>query len=476
MKSTTVLVAGFGAALALAGSLTALGGTRDSVQTVAAGQSIQAAIDAAHPGETIVVAPGTYRENLTITKDRLTLRGAGSGQGGTVLAAPSVPHSSPCNEAGEVNGVCVAGEFKLGTDHVRTPVHDVRVSGVAVRGFSRFGVVVYNAVDTTVRDVDTARNHRYGLVAFASSLDQIGPLARSAEDAALLLEILAGHDPRDSTSLDHPVDCYSEAVGRPLKKLRVGIVREHFAEGLDDEIAAAVRQAVDVYQELGAEVVELSLPHSEFAVATYYVIAPCEASSNLARYDGVHYGYRTDERSMLDELALERIKAATGSAAERDAIDSPLVRLYRRSRAEGFGTEVKRRIMLGTYALSAGYYDAYYLKALKVRRLIRQDFDRAFQSVDLIAAPVTPRPAFKIGQLADDPLAMYLVDLYTVSANLCGIPAISVPCGFTKDNLPIGLQLLAPPLAEERLLRGAAMYQAATDWHQYAPEALVHRN
>ena len=315
------------------------------------------------------------------------------------------------------------------------------------------------------------RVSRFGLVAFASSLDQIGPLARSAEDAALLLEMLAGHDERDSTSLDRPVPSYTASVQRPLENLRLGIVREHFAEGLDEEIAAAVRQAVSTYESLGARVVELSLPHSQYAVATYYVIAPSEASSNLARYDGVHYGYRTDEPAMLEELVRERREVATTSgAAALDEVDSPLVRMYRKSRAEAFGAEVKRRIMLGTYALSAGYYDAYYLKALKVRRLIRRDFDRAFEEVDLIAAPVTPRPAFTIGALADDPLAMYLVDLYTVSANLCGIPAVSIPCGFTQQRLPIGMQLLAPPLEEERLLRGAAMYQAATDWHRQAPD------
>jgi aspartyl-tRNA(Asn)/glutamyl-tRNA(Gln) amidotransferase subunit A len=204
-------------------------------------------------------------------------------------------------------------------------------------------------------------------------------------------------------------------------------------------------------------------------VATYYVIAPSEASSNLARYDGVHYGYRTDEQAMLRELGQEQ-KSSRGNAGETESPDSTLVRMYRKSRAEALGPEVKRRIMLGTYALSAGYYDAYYLKALKVRRLIRQDFDRAFERVDLIAGPVTPAPAFKIGQHADDPLAMYLVDLYTVSANLCGIPGMSVPCGFTAGGLPIGLQLLAPPLEEERLLRGGAMYQAATTWHLRAPE------
>lgn len=302
------------------------------------------------------------------------------------------------------------------------------------------------------------RVSRYGLVAFASSLDQIGPMAKTAEDAALLLEVIAGHDPNDSTSVDRPVPKYSETVCQPLKNLRIGLVREHFGEGLDGEVEAAVREAVQVYRSLGATVKELSLPHGKYAVATYYVIAPCEASSNLARYDGVHYGHRTDEKEMAAEL-----EAASNQP------ENALIRMYRRSRAEGFGAEVKRRIMLGTYALSAGYYDAYYKKALQVRRLIRGDFDRAFAEVDLIAGPVTPTAAFALGEKVDDPLAMYLFDLYTVSTNLAGIGGISVPCGFTKTGLPIGLQLQAPPFEEERLLRGAAMFQKATDWHAQKP-------
>lgn len=309
------------------------------------------------------------------------------------------------------------------------------------------------------------RVSRLGLVAFASSLDQVGPLAGSVADAALLLEAIAGHDSQDATSLDVPVPTYSETVDQPLTGLRLGIVREHFSAGLDTEVEAAVRAAVKVYETLGATVKEVSLPHSRYAVATYYVIAPCEASSNLARYDGVHYGHRTDEAAMLAELA-DELKANPAAA---DDLDSPLVRMYRRTRAEGLGPEVKRRIMLGTYALSAGYYDAYYLKALKVRRLIRQDYDAAFQEVDLIAGPITAEPAFKLGQMAGDPLAMYLVDLYTVSANLAGLPGICLPCGFTKGGLPIGLQLQAPALEEERLLRGARMYESVTEWHKRRP-------
>jgi aspartyl-tRNA(Asn)/glutamyl-tRNA(Gln) amidotransferase subunit A len=309
------------------------------------------------------------------------------------------------------------------------------------------------------------RVSRYGLVAFASSLDQIGPLGRSAEDAALLLEVIAGHDPHDSTSANIPVPPYSHTVRQPLQDLRVGLVREHFGEGLRAEVERPIREAVRVYESLGATVKELSMPHSKYGIATYYIIAPCEASSNLARYDGVHYGYRCDEKAMLDELAAE---AKTLEAAG-DQLDSPLVRMYRRTRSEGFGPEVKRRMMLGTYALSAGYYDAYYLKALKVRRLIRQDFDEAFRQVDLIAGPAAPTPAYKIGEKTDDPLAMYLGDLYTVTANLAGIGGISIPCGFTENGLPIGLQLMAPPFEEDRLLRAAHMYQQATDWHTRRP-------
>jgi len=314
------------------------------------------------------------------------------------------------------------------------------------------------------------RVSRYGLVAFASSLDQAAPLARTAEDAALLLEVIAGHDPLDSTSIQLPVPRYSQTVREPLAGLRIGLVREHFGEGLDPEVEAAVREAVRVYQSLGATVRELSMPHGKYAVATYYIIAPCEASSNLARYDGVHYGYRTDERTMAAELDEERKKLqAAGDEAALADLDNAMIRMYRRTRAEGFGPEVKRRIMLGTYALSAGYYDAYYLKALKVRRLIRQDFDRAFEEVDLIAGPVAPTPAFKIGERIDNPLAMYLFDLYTVSTNLAGIGGISIPCGFSSEGLPIGLHLQAPPFEEERLLRGAHMFQQATDWHRRKP-------
>ena len=315
------------------------------------------------------------------------------------------------------------------------------------------------------------RVSRYGLVAFASSLDQAGPMAADVSGAALLLEAIAGRDALDSTSIDRPTPRYSQEVEQPLSGLKIGVAREHFAAGLDGEVESAVKQAIDVYRSLGAEIREVSLPASPYGIAAYYVIAPSEASSNLARYDGVHYGYRTDVSQMQAQLQAERQRLIdAGDQRGADDVDSPLVRMYRRTRAEGFGPEVKRRIMLGTYALSAGYYDAYYLKALKVRRLIRQDFDAAFRQVDFIVGPVTASPAFKLGEMTDDPLAMYLVDLYTVSANLAGIPAISVPCGFTAAGLPIGLQLQGPPLEESRLLRAARMYERAAGVERRMPK------
>jgi aspartyl-tRNA(Asn)/glutamyl-tRNA(Gln) amidotransferase subunit A len=289
------------------------------------------------------------------------------------------------------------------------------------------------------------RVSRYGLVAFASSLDQIGPFAHDVTDCALLLESIAGHDAMDSTSVDSPVPPYARTLETPLQGLRVGMIREWFGEGLDSEVEGAVRDAIEMYRKLGATIKEVSLPHSKHGIAAYYLVATSEASSNLARYDGVHYGYRAKQ---FDDL----------------------VDMYSRSRAEGFGVEVKRRIMLGTYALSAGYYDAYYLKALKVRRLIRQDFDRAFQDVDVVVGPTSPTPAFKIGEKTEDPLAMWLSDIYTITANLAGIGGISIPCGFTRGGLPIGLQILAPPFEEERMLRAARMFERETNWHTKRPK------
>jgi aspartyl-tRNA(Asn)/glutamyl-tRNA(Gln) amidotransferase subunit A len=287
------------------------------------------------------------------------------------------------------------------------------------------------------------RVSRYGLIAFASSLDQIGPFGRTVADAALLLGVIAGHDARDSTCVKQPVPDYLQELDQPAKDLTIGVPREFFGEGLDPEVDKAVREALRVYEALGARIKEVSLPHSQYALATYYLVATAEASSNLARYDGVHYGRRADS--------------------------GDLVEMYRRSRGEGFGPEVKRRIMLGAYALSSGYKDAYYLQALKVRRLIRDDFDRLFADCDVVAGPTSPTTAFRIGERQADPLAMYLADIYTVSANLAGIPGISLPCGFSQAGLPIGLQLLAAPFEEGRLFQTARMYEKATNWHTNRP-------
>jgi len=289
------------------------------------------------------------------------------------------------------------------------------------------------------------RVSRFGLVAFASSLDQVGPFGHSVADAALLLRVIAGHDRRDSTSVDRPVPDYLATLDQPLKPLTIGVPSEYFGSGLDPEVEQSVRAALKVYEGLGAKLVEISLPHSSYAVATYYLVTSAEASSNLARYDGVHYGHR--------------------SMGHKDLID-----MYKRSRGEGFGAEVKRRIMLGTYALSSGYKDAYYLKALKVRRLIRDDFDRAFASCDAVVGPTSPTPAFKVGERSSDPLQMYLSDIYTISSNLAGIAGISIPCGFTRAGLPIGLQILAAPFEEEKLLQIARMHEQATDWHTRRPK------
>jgi aspartyl-tRNA(Asn)/glutamyl-tRNA(Gln) amidotransferase subunit A len=292
------------------------------------------------------------------------------------------------------------------------------------------------------------RVSRYGLVAFASSLDQIGPFGWDVPDVALLLNVISGRDPKDSTSVDRPVPDYLKQLDEPLKGVRIGIAKEYqLTGGMDPEVKTAVDAAVKQYQDLGANIVEISLPHTEYGIAAYYVIAPCEASSNLARYDGVHFGHRTRE-------------------PVKDIIE-----LFSKSRAEGFGDEVQRRIMIGTYALSSGYYDAYYLRALKVRAMIRRDFDQAFEKCDVILCPTSPTPAFKAGEKTGDPLQMYLCDVFTVTCNIAGIAGISFPCGFTSGSkpLPIGLQLLGPTFGEEKLLRIARMYEMATDWHKRRP-------
>ncbi len=299
------------------------------------------------------------------------------------------------------------------------------------------------------------RVSRYGLIAFASSLDQIGPFAHDLADTALLLKVIAGKDPRDATSVDEPVPDYPATLDTPPETLRIGLVREFFGDGLDPEVEAAIREAVRVYEAAGATVRDISLPHSKYGAPAYYLVAPAECSSNLARYDGTLFGHRAEDFE-------------PASPEEEDI--PPLIRMMMASRAEGFGPEVKRRIMLGTFALSAGYADQYYNRALKVRRLIRNDFDAAFRDVDVLIGPTTPTAAFKLGEKTADPLAMYLSDIYTITTNLAGIPGLSIPCGLTKSGLPIGLQLMAPAFAEEKLLRTARVFEKATDWHEKRPE------
>ncbi len=311
------------------------------------------------------------------------------------------------------------------------------------------------------------RISRRGLVAFASSLDQIGPMARSAADCALIMESIAGHDPGDATSLTDAVPSYTQLLDEPLAGLRIGRVADHYGPGLDPEIARGVDEAFEVLKAAGATIHDVELPHAKYGIPTYYLIAPCEASSNLARYDGAHYGVRAEPVGGVRAGGIAGVRADGQDYV--GTFDSPLVEMYCRTRAEGFGPEVKRRIMLGTYALSAGYYDAFYAKALRVRRLIQQDFVKAFEKVDLIAGPVSPTPAFPLGEKTGDPLAMYLVDMYTVGTNLAGIGGISFPCGFTASGLPIGFQLQGPALAEPLLLRAANRFQKLTDWHRRRP-------
>jgi len=288
------------------------------------------------------------------------------------------------------------------------------------------------------------RVSRYGLIAFASSLDQIGPITKDVEDAAILLKVISGHDEMDSTSANISVPDYASGMKRDIKGLKIGIPKEYFIEGMDKEVKDSIKLAIEKLESLGAICEDTSLPHTEYAVSVYYLVATAEASSNLARFDGVQYGLRSENiKSMMD--------------------------MYKKTRKEGFGDEAKRRIILGTFALSSGYYDAYYLKALKARTLIRRDFDEAFKKFDAIVTPTSPTAAFKIGEKISDPLTMYLSDIFTISANLAGIPGISIPCGFTKNNLPIGLQILGKPFDEETILKVAYNYEQNTEWHKRKP-------
>jgi len=289
------------------------------------------------------------------------------------------------------------------------------------------------------------RVSRFGLIAFGSSLDQVGPLTKDVRDAALLMNVLAGYDPQDSTSVNKEVPDYTTFLKPDLKGITIGVAKEYFIEGIDPEVEKAVKEALHVLQGLGAKTVDIALPHTEYALPVYYLIAPAEASSNLARYDGVKYGFRTGK-------------------------DENLIAMYKKTRSEGFGAEVKRRIMLGTYALSAGYYDAYYGKASQVRTLIRRDFEEAFKKCDVIVTPTAPTPAFKIGEKTDDPLQMYLSDIFTIPVNLAGIAGISLPCGLAQNRLPIGLQVISGPFEEGKVLQTAFAYEQNTDWHVKKPK------
>lgn len=334
-----------------------------------------------------------------------------------------VPGGSSGGSAAAVAARMVAGA--LGTDtggSVRTPAAFCGITGLK----PSYG-----------------RVSRYGLVAFGSSLDCIGPMARTVEDIARLLQVIAGHDPLDATSMSLDVPDYVAALQGDIQGLRIGVPKEYFVGGMHAEAVAAVRSAIAHLETLGARIVEISLPHTDYSLPVYYIIAPAEASANLARYDGIRFGPKIDKGQMWET--------------------------YRATRGLGFGAEVKRRIMLGTYALSAGYYDAYYGKAQQVRTLIKQDFERAFEQVDVIAAPVTPRTAFKLGENTDDPLQMYLEDVFTLPASLAGVPGISIPCGFDSDHLPIGLQLIGRAFSEEVVLRVAHAYEQSTEWHKRLP-------
>jgi len=396
-------------------------------------------------------------------KDVMVTRGVRSTAGSKILENFIPPYDCTAVARLEAAGAVVLGklncdEFAMGSSTensayhpVRNPRDKSRVPGGSSGG-SAAAVAAGMAVATLGSDTGGSirqpasfcgvvglkptygRVSRYGLIAFASSLDHIGPFARTVKEVALVLRTMAGRDPMDSTSADVPVPDYVAELEKPVRGLKVGVAKEYFGEGLDPEVRAAVEAAIQKLAELGCEVVPVSLPHTEYAIPAYYIVATAEASSNLARFDGVRYGFRARGARTLSDM-------------------------YRRSRDGGFGMEVKRRIMLGTYALSAGYYDAYYLKAQKVRTLLTRDFDEAFKKVDVIAAPTAPTPAFKLGEKVDDPLAMYLADIYTVTANLAGIPGISVPCGENREKLPIGLQLFGRHFDEGTLLRVAHAYE-----------------
>jgi aspartyl-tRNA(Asn)/glutamyl-tRNA(Gln) amidotransferase subunit A len=396
-------------------------------------------------------------------KDVMVTRGVRTTAGSKILGNYVPPYDCTAVARMEAAGAVVLGkmncdEFAMGSSTensafhpVRNPHDNSRVPGGSSGG-SAAAVAAGMAVATLGSDTGGSirqpasfcgvvglmptygRVSRYGLIAFASSLDHIGPLTKTVKDAALVLAVIAGRDPMDPTSAEVPVPDYVAELDKPVRGLKIGVAKEYFGEGLDEEVGAAVEAAIEKMASLGCEVVPVSLPHTEYAIPTYYLVATAEASSNLARYDGVRYGYRAKNAHTLSEM-------------------------YQRSRDEGFGAEVKRRIMLGTYALSAGYYDAYYLKAQKVRTLLTRDFDEAFKRVDAIVTPTSPTAAFRLGEKVNDPLAMYLADIYTVTADLAGVPGISVPCGETREKLPIGLQILGRHFDEATILHLAHAYE-----------------
>jgi aspartyl-tRNA(Asn)/glutamyl-tRNA(Gln) amidotransferase subunit A len=398
-------------------------------------------------------------------KDVMVIKGVRTTAGSKILENFIPPYDCTAVARLEAAGAIVLGktncdEFAMGSSNensaygpVRNPRDRTRVPGGSSGG-SAAAVAAGTAIATLGSDTGGSirqpasfcgvvglmptygRVSRYGLIAFASSLDHIGPFARTVKDAAILLGVIAGRDPMDSTSADVPVPDYEAGLQKPVQGLRVGVPKEYFGEGLDAEVRAAVEAGIGKLESAGCEIVPISLPHTAYAVPTYYVVATAEASANLARFDGVRFGYRAKGARTLSEM-------------------------YRKSRDEGFGVEVKRRIVLGTYALSSGYYDAYYLKAQRVRSLLARDFEQAFQKVDAIVTPTAPTPAFKIGEKSDDPLSMYLADIYTVTADLAGIPGISVPCGKTQSGLPIGLQVLGRHFDESTVLRVAAAVERA---------------
>lgn len=413
-------------------------------------------------------------------KDNICTSGTSTTCGSKILGGFVPPYDATAVEKLKAAGAIIVGktnmdEFAMGSstensafftsknpcDPSRVPGGSSGGSAVAVRSGSA-AVSLGSETGGSVRQPASfcglvglkptyGRVSRYGLVAFASSLDQIGPFGRNVADCALISSVVAGHDPHDSTSLNAPVPAYTESLGQGIKGLRVGVPKEYFTSGVDPEVEAAVRKAIDTLATLGARVEETSLPHTEYSLAAYYIIAPAEASSNLARYDGVRYGWRSSRASSVPEM-------------------------YCNTRDEGFGAEVKRRIMIGTYALSSGYYDAYYLRALKVRRLIRNDFDEAFKKYDILVTPTTPTAAFQIGERAGDPLAMYMSDICTTTANLAGVPALSMPCGFAGDQarpLPVGLQIIGDVLQEELLFRTAAELETALGISNWWPNLEV---